>query len=69
MGVCATLTSAVFLKGEDMTRKLVVAAFLLALCWMPSATASQGAACTAHVCNICAQSGLVCVSTPHCHCE
>ncbi|MBW8879245.1 MAG: hypothetical protein JF614_30260 [Acidobacteria bacterium] len=52
-----------------MTRKLVVAAFLLALCWMPSATASQGAACTAHVCNICAQSGLVCVSTPHCHCE
>ncbi len=56
-----------------MTRKLAVAAFLLALCWMPSATASQiagrAAACTAHVCNICAQSGLVCVSTPHCHCE
>lgn len=56
-----------------MTRKLVIAAFLLALCWLPSTTASQaavrGAACTAHVCNICAESGLACVSTPYCHCE
>jgi hypothetical protein len=56
-----------------MTRKLVVAAFLLALCWMPRTAAPQvalrGAACTAHVCYICAQGGLVCVSKPYCHCE
>ncbi|HEX4961604.1 MAG TPA: hypothetical protein VF173_12245 [Thermoanaerobaculia bacterium] len=56
-----------------MTRKLFAAAFLLALCWMPSATASQvaasGATCTAHVCAICAASGLACFPNPHCHCE
>ncbi|HSS50317.1 MAG TPA: hypothetical protein VLX28_15375 [Thermoanaerobaculia bacterium] len=55
-----------------MTRKLVGTAIVLALCWMSSHTAqaaNAGAACTAHVCNICAQSGLACVPLPHCHCE
>ena len=53
-----------------MIRKLVVTAFLLALCWMPKTAATQfGAACTQHVCYICAQGGLVCVSKPYCHCE
>jgi hypothetical protein len=53
-----------------MTRKLIGTAFLLALCWMPRTAATQvGAACSAHVCNICAQSGLACFSKPYCHCE
>jgi hypothetical protein len=60
-----------------MKRKLLALAFLLALCWMPLGLAPQaavpgaqvGGACTAHVCYICAQSGLVCVAKPYCHCE
>ena len=33
------------------------------------AATGLGASCTAHVCYICAQQGLVCNPIPHCHCE
>jgi hypothetical protein len=67
-----------------MVRKMLATAFVLALsCLAPLSGSPQtqaanrllltanpqvAAACTAHVCALCVESGLACTSIPYCHC-
>ena len=61
-----------------MVRKLSAVVFLGALCALPAASMLSVpiqsevnlVTCSAHVCNICANSGLACTTSGgHCHCD